>query len=95
MKFAKSLTCLLLALAIAAGLAAFAEGSEALEPVTITLAVWDIPSMTESTDDFSDPNSPYYDPRWEIITDMFNVRVEFVPLGTRHYAIGVHECELS
>ncbi|MEG0767915.1 MAG: hypothetical protein RR482_09375, partial [Clostridia bacterium] len=82
MKTIKSLACLTLALALCLSLAnvsAFAA-EEALEPITISMATWNTPVLSTSSDDFTKPDGKYYDERWTILADKFNVKLEFIPL---------------
>ena len=75
------LLCLVAALVLCVSLApmALAEGSE-LEPVTITMALWDIPVLAESSDAFAKEDGDYYDPRWEYVAEKFNVTFEYVSM---------------
>lgn len=52
----------------------------ALDPITITMATWDIPVLAESSDEFTQEGGKYYDPRWTLVAEKFNVRFEYVPM---------------
>lgn len=82
MKQVKSILALALSLALLLGMGivpALGEGTE-LEPVTISLAIWDIPVLCQSSDEFTKPEGAYYDPRWTEVAERFNVRFEYMPL---------------
>ncbi len=76
----KKVTSLALALVLCFSLFAFTASAEELEPITISIAVWDVPVLCESSDDFTKEDGKFYDARWALIADKFNVRLEYVPL---------------
>ena len=82
MKKIQSLICLLATLALCLSAMAAPVGAEGadLEPVTITMASWDVPVLCENSDEFTQEGGKYYDPRWVAAAEKFNVRFEYVPL---------------
>lgn len=78
MKKTLALLLALVTLLSVCSLTALAE--ETLEPVTIKMAIWDIPVLCESSDDFTKEDGKYYDARWAYMAEKFNVRFEYVPL---------------
>jgi len=64
-------------------------GNPYAEPVTISVANFDIPVDAESSDLFTKEGEKYYDPRWQLLAEKFNVRIEY-----RAYEYSIHQDQL-
>lgn len=82
MKKVKSILPVALVLVMLLGMSALPAiaGETTYEPITISVALWDIPVLCESSDDFTKEDGQFYDPRWVVVAEKFNVRFEYVPL---------------
>ena len=59
------------------------------EQITFSVANFDIPADAENSDVFTTEGAKYYDPRWKMLADKFNIRVEY-----RAYDYSTHQDQL-